>query len=184
MDLFIILGLEHGASEGEIRRAYRRLARRFHPDINPGDRVAEARFREILDAYETLIDPERRSRYEAGQPPASAGDAPGSGFEGFDFSKTGAEHAVTFGDLFGEVPNAHGPRSVRSVRRRRQYAVGARAHGLHPAVHRLRRHRPAAPAGVRVVRGIGIRDPGWYVPGADSRRRGGWRHGPRCGARL
>ena len=103
MDLFIVLGLEHGASEGEIRRAYRRLARRFHPDINPGDRVAEARFREILDAYETLIDPERRSRYEAGQPPATAGDAPGSGFEGFDFSKTGAEHAVTFGDLFGEV---------------------------------------------------------------------------------
>ena len=111
MDLFIVLGLEHGASEGEIRRAYRRLARRFHPDINPGDRVAEARFREILDAYETLIDPERRSRYEAGQLPAEPGDAPSSGFEGFDFSKTGAEHAVTFGDLFGEVLSERRSRS-------------------------------------------------------------------------
>jgi len=66
MDLYVILGLEHGASESEIKRAYRRLARRYHPDINPGDRTAEARFRQILEAYETLIDPERRSRYDAG----------------------------------------------------------------------------------------------------------------------
>ena len=68
MDLYVILGLEHGASESEIKRAYRRLARRYHPDINPGDRTAEARFRQILEAYETLIDPERRSRYDAGSP--------------------------------------------------------------------------------------------------------------------
>ena len=45
MDLYVILGLSHGASDAEIKRAYRRLARRFHPDINPGDRTAEARFR-------------------------------------------------------------------------------------------------------------------------------------------
>jgi curved DNA-binding protein len=50
MDLYVILGLEHGASESEIKRAYRRLARRYHPDINPGDRTAEARFRQILEA--------------------------------------------------------------------------------------------------------------------------------------
>ena len=105
MDLFIILGLQHGATESEVRRAYRRLARRFHPDINPGDRAAEARFREVLHAYETLIDPDRRSRYEAGQPAGTRGEElpPASGFEGFDFSRRGAEHAVTFGDLFGEV---------------------------------------------------------------------------------
>src|ERR1051325_10010709 len=68
MDLYIVLGLQHGASEADIRRAYRRLARRFHPDINPGDGAAEVRFRQIVQAYETLIDPERRSRYDSGHP--------------------------------------------------------------------------------------------------------------------
>ena len=62
----MVLGLPHGATESDIKRAYRRLARRFHPDINPGDRMAEARFRQILEAYETLIDPDRRSRYDSG----------------------------------------------------------------------------------------------------------------------
>jgi molecular chaperone DnaJ len=103
MDFFIVLGLPHGASEADIRRAYRRLARRFHPDINPGDHAAEVRFREILEAYETLIDPERRSRYEAGQPAVSDAQVKATGFEGFDFSRRGSDHAVTFGDLFGEV---------------------------------------------------------------------------------
>ena len=60
MDLYIVLGVERDAETGEIKRAYKRLARRLHPDINPGDREAEARFRQVLDAYETLIDPDRR----------------------------------------------------------------------------------------------------------------------------
>ena len=102
MDLYVILGLEQGASESEIKRAYRRLARRYHPDINPGDRTAEARFRQILDAYETLMDPERRSRYDSGSP-AGANTPPTTGFEGFDFSGRGGDHGATFGDLFAEV---------------------------------------------------------------------------------
>jgi curved DNA-binding protein CbpA len=80
MDLYVVLGLRHGATESEIKRAYRRLARRFHPDINPGDRLAEARFRQILDAYETLIDPDRRSRYDSGAGPEDPGDRRSSGF--------------------------------------------------------------------------------------------------------
>ena len=114
MDLYVILGLEHGASQSEIKRAYRRLARRYHPDINPGDRTAEARFRQILEAYETLIDPERRSRYDSGSPPS--GDERTSGFEGFDFSGRAGDHAATFGDLFAEVFTARGPQ--RSTRER------------------------------------------------------------------
>jgi molecular chaperone DnaJ len=106
MDLYVILGLEHGASESEIKRAYRRLARRYHPDINPGDRTAEDRFRQILEAYETLIDPERRSRYDAGSP--QGGDRPTSGFEGFDFSGRGGDQSATFGDLFAEVLTSRG----------------------------------------------------------------------------
>ena len=102
MDLYVVLGVTQRATPDEIRRAYRRLARRCHPDINPGDRVAASRFRQILEAYETLIDPVQRSRYDIGDeapPPA----ARGSGFEGFDFSVPGHEHAASFGDLFAEV---------------------------------------------------------------------------------
>jgi molecular chaperone DnaJ len=103
MDLYVILGLPHGATETEIRRAYRRLARRFHPDINPGDRAAEARFRQIAEAYETLTDPDRRSSYDSGEAPQANTHRRPSGFEGFDFSAAGADHSVTFGDLFAEV---------------------------------------------------------------------------------
>jgi molecular chaperone DnaJ len=103
MDLYVVLGLAHGATESDIKRAYRRLARRFHPDINPGDRMAEARFRQILEAYETLIDPDRRSRYDSGGGPDSSSERRPSGFEGFDFSVRGADHSATFGDLFAEV---------------------------------------------------------------------------------
>jgi molecular chaperone DnaJ len=103
VDLYVLLGVSHGASDADIKRAYRKLARRFHPDINPGDRVAELRFRQILEAYETLIDPERRHRYDAGQPLDASGRPRTSGFEGFDFSTRGTDHSGTFGDLMAEV---------------------------------------------------------------------------------
>ena len=64
MDFYIILGVERAANVNDIKRAYKRLARRFHPDINPGDRMAAAQFRQIAEAYETLIDPDRRRQYD------------------------------------------------------------------------------------------------------------------------
>src|SRR3954469_12667873 len=103
MDLYSLLGLAPGASPAEIKRAYRRLSRRFHPDINPGDKAAEALYRRIADAYETLVDPERRRHYDSGAPSAE-GRATTFEFTGFDFS-SGAHgpQAATFTELFAEV---------------------------------------------------------------------------------
>ena len=80
MDLYIVLGVQRGASPGEIKRAYRRLARRYHPDINPGDREAATRFRQILEAYETLMDPDRRRRYDTGHTSRLVAEATAYGF--------------------------------------------------------------------------------------------------------
>jgi molecular chaperone DnaJ len=109
MDFYIVLGLERGASLGEIKRAYKRLARKYHPDINPGDRTAVVHFRQISEAYETLSDPDRRRQYDSsGHTSAPAGDST-FGFEGFDFtvSASGAA-ASTFGELFAEVLHQRG----------------------------------------------------------------------------
>jgi curved DNA-binding protein CbpA len=59
MDFYVILGLERGATLNDVKRAFRRLARKYHPDINPGDRVAASHFEQISQAYETLSDPDR-----------------------------------------------------------------------------------------------------------------------------
>jgi molecular chaperone DnaJ len=103
VDLYIVLGVQPSATDTDIKRAYRRLARRYHPDINPGDHTAEARFRQVLEAYETLIDRERRTRYDSGQQPDDASRTRSSGFEGFDFSTRGVDYSASFGDLFAEV---------------------------------------------------------------------------------
>ena len=103
MDYYAILGLQPGASASDIKRAYRRLARRHHPGINPGDREAEALFQRISEAYETLVDPERRRGYDAGSAPGAT-DRQTFEFTGFDFSAAalGAQ-AATFSELFAEV---------------------------------------------------------------------------------
>src|SRR4029077_17476615 len=102
MDLYELLGLTRGATLIEIKRSYRRLARKYHPDINPGDNAAEARFKEITRAYETLSDPELRVRYDAAGAMGDGSTAVAFGFEGFDFSSGTAHGSSTFGDLFAE----------------------------------------------------------------------------------
>jgi molecular chaperone DnaJ len=117
MDFYVVLGVPRTATVADVKRAYRKLARRFHPDVNPGDHVAAMRFKEITEAYETLSDPDRRRRYDLlGYQPEPA-DA-SAGFEGFDFSAS--VHAVqegTFGDLFAEVftRDRQGPRQARGA---------------------------------------------------------------------
>jgi molecular chaperone DnaJ len=103
MDLYAILGLRSGATIADIKRAYRRLARRYHPGINPGDRTAEALFQRITEAYETLIDPSRREEYEAtGSAPPAAGHS--FEFAGFDFSvAVQGSQAATFAELFADI---------------------------------------------------------------------------------
>lgn len=110
MDFYVVLGVRREASDGDIRRAYKRLARVYHPDINPGDREAAARFRDIAFAYETLVDPDRRHRYDRGETP-SMSPAAAAGFTGFDFSPlVHAEPSTTFGHLFAEVFTARADR--------------------------------------------------------------------------
>ena len=103
MDFYAVLGLTPGASATEIKRAYRRLSRRYHPGVNPGDRTAAALFQRITEAYETLADADRRRRYDDAGVQAHAGD-PAFEFSGFDFSVAAqGPQAATFSELFAEA---------------------------------------------------------------------------------
>ena len=104
-DYYEVLGLQKGASADEIKKAYRQMAKKYHPDLNPGDKEAEARFKECNEAYEVLSDDDKRSRYDrfghAGVDPnygAGAGGAGGMGFDGFD---VGDLFSSFFGGGFG-----------------------------------------------------------------------------------
>jgi len=107
MDLYVVLGVAHGASAAEIRRAYQKLARLLHPDLNPGDLLAAERFQAVARAYEVLKDARRRAAYDRGEietPPATK--APAVGFEGFDFSADETRPGVGFREIFDDVLSA------------------------------------------------------------------------------
>jgi len=105
MDFYQLLGLSRSASADEIERAYRRLARRYHPGINPGDRVAEDTFRQIQEAYGVLADHDRRHDYDRGVRDAPVAAVMATvAFEGFDFSAPAeGSSAATFSELFADV---------------------------------------------------------------------------------
>ncbi len=104
-DYYKALGVSNKATPEEIKKAYRKLARRYHPDRNPDDKQAEARFKEISQAHDVLGDPEKRKQYDTGSGPFAAGGGaggPGSGFGGFgNFDFDGSSMGDILSNLFG-----------------------------------------------------------------------------------
>ena len=97
-DYYEVLGVSKGASHSEIKAAYRKLAKKYHPDMNPGDKEAEAKFKEASEAYAVLSDADKRRQYDQFGHAAFDGGAGGAG--GFDFG--GMDMGDIFGDIFGD----------------------------------------------------------------------------------
>ena len=98
-DYYEVLGVSKNASDSELKSAYRKLAKKYHPDMNPGDKEAEAKFKEASEAYAVLSDAEKRRQYDQFGHAAFDGGA-GGGAGGFDFS--GMDMGDIFGDIFGD----------------------------------------------------------------------------------
>ncbi|WDF68051.1 J domain-containing protein [Sphingobacterium oryzagri] len=119
VDYYKVLGIDKGASADDIKKAYRKLARKYHPDMNPNDEAAKQRFQEINEANEVLTDPEKRKKYDQygenwkhgeayeqaarQQNSQQSGGAAGNPFEGFDFGYTGDYDSGEFSDFFGQM---------------------------------------------------------------------------------
>lgn len=99
-DYYTLLSVSKTASADELKKAYRSLAMKYHPDRNPGDKVAEQKFKEISEAYEVLKDDQKRAAYDRYGHAAFEQGGPGGGAGGFDFSSN--NFADIFGDLFGD----------------------------------------------------------------------------------
>src|SRR2546421_11007595 len=115
-DYYKTLGVDKKATADEIKKAYRKLARKYHPDRNPDDKQSEARFKEVSQAYDVLGDPEKRKQYDSGSGPFATAGGPGGGVGGFghfDF------HASPVGDILSN-PFGRPPRGRAGSRRARR----------------------------------------------------------------
>ena len=101
-DYYEVLGVDRGADEATIKKAYRQLAKKYHPDMNPGDKEADKKFKEASEAYAVLSDAEKRRQYDQfGHAAFEQGGGGAGGFGGFDFN--GGDMGDIFGDIFGDL---------------------------------------------------------------------------------
>lgn len=107
-DYYEVLGVDKNADDAAIKKAYRALAKKYHPDMNPGDQEAEKKFKEASEAYAILSDPEKKRQYDQFGHAAFEQGGAGGGFGGFDFS--GADFTDIFGDIFGDMFGGGGRR--------------------------------------------------------------------------
>ncbi len=121
-DYYKTLGVDKKASAEEIKKAYRKLARKYHPDQNPDDKQAEARFKELSQAHDVLGDPEKRKQYDSGSGPFTTGAGPDGGFGGFgnfDFD------ASSMGDILSNLFGGQAPGGRRGTRTKPRPEKGA-----------------------------------------------------------
>ncbi len=188
-DYFAILHLKPDASDKEIRAAYKRLARRYHPDLNPGDKKAEEKFKEISEAHEVLINPQKRRKWEAGdiedlfegwRPSSRGGSGGGDPFGGGDQFQ-GADLGSLFGDLLGQMGGVRGGAHAARPSRGADLQTSATI-GFEEALKGTSLRIPLARGGTRRVNeDIEVRIPAGVDDGAKIRVRGKGDEGSRGG---
>ena len=138
-DFYDVLGVQKDASEGDLKKAFRQMAKKYHPDVNPGDKTAEAKFKEVNEAYDILSDSQKRARYDqfghAGvDPNASAG--PFGGFGGVDFD-LGDIFDSFFGGGFGRSSSRsrNAPQKGADLKQRLDLTFEEAAFGVEKDIH-------------------------------------------------
>lgn len=182
-DYYEILGVSRNTSPEEIKKAYRKLARKHHPDVNVNSKDAEARFKEISEAYDTLSDPDKKKKYDLfGQQAAQSGFDPtraysnyGPGSEGFDniFRGDGAGFQDIFSDLFGAAHRGRtaGPRAGHDVQYSMEISFEDAVRGLTTQLS-LNHEKISVKIPPGVDSGSKIRIPGKGEPGGSGGPRG------------